>query len=387
MASLLAVTAPTPNSPEPTPASGDRRRGAARSLRRRSGARSSGRRRAVQLAGLVAGALLLGGCKLPTFYTFRSATGQERDTFTLYSATFIAAIVVGLITGGLILFAVFRYRRRSDAMPRQFQYHIPLEIFYTVVPVIIVLVLFGFTVTTENTVDTVPAHPVEKIEITAFQWGWKFDYLYQHRYVEGVRTENPDPVGLNGRTCAASAPNANWCLGPGLVMPVGETVDITLVSNDVVHSFLVPQFLFSRMALPGVRNHFAFTVRRAGIYRGQCNNFCGLYHAQMFFHVVALPPAQFAAWVHGPQTISDYSAGPIPTGPQSAAQVPGINPGGPSSPAGNTNGAGVRNGAPTPIGSVPASTPTGSQVGLGSGGNSSTSRSSTGATGSSSGGG
>lgn len=323
----------------------------------------------LQVATLAAGALVLGGCKLPAFYTQHPVTGQEQDSFNLYSATVIAAIVVGVITGGLILFAALRYRRRSDAVPRQFQYHIPLEIFYTVVPIAIVLVLFGFTVTTENTVDKVPANAPQKVTITAFQWGWKFDYVNQGRYVQGIRTEDPDPVGLGGKTCDASAPNADWCLGPGLVMPVGETVDITLVSNDVIHSFYVPQFLFSRQALPGVRNRFAFTVQHSGIYRAQCNNICGLYHSQMFFHVVALPPAQFDAWVHGPQTISDRSAGPVPTGPQSAVTgVPGLNPGGPTSSSGTIGNAGVNTNPVTPAeGSVPANLNTGGQLGSGSG--------------------
>ncbi len=273
--------------------------------------------------GLLALGVLLGGCNLPSFWAFKGATTQGHDAYLLYAGTFIAAIVVGAITYVLIMWAVVRYRRRSDAMPRQFQYHIPLEIFYTVVPIIIVLVLFGFTVVTENKVDAVSPDPALTVDVTAFQWGWKFDYVAQHRYVMGIRTEDPDPVGLDGQTCPASAHTPNDCLGPGLVLPVGKTVEISLVSNDVIHSFLVPEFDFSRMALPGVDNRFDFNVTKAGIYRAQCNNICGLYHAQMFFHVVALPPAQFEAWVHGPQTLPENQAPGIPSASQSAtAAVP-----------------------------------------------------------------
>ncbi len=276
--------------------------------------------------GLLSLGVLLGGCNLPSFYAFRGATTQGHDSFLLYAGTVIAAIVVGVITYFLILWAVLRYRRRSEAIPRQFQYHIPLEIFYTIVPIVIVLVLFGFTVATENKVDAVAPDPAVKVDVTAFQWGWKFDYVDQHRYVEGIRTEDPDPVGLDGQSCPASAKTPNDCLGPGLVLPVGKTVQIDLVSNDVVHSFLVPEFDFSRMALPGVVNRFDFNVTKSGIYRAQCNNICGLYHAQMFFHVVALPAAQFDAWVHGSQTLPDNQAGPVPSASQSAGTAVPLAP-------------------------------------------------------------
>lgn len=351
-ASVNSVIDPSPSTPEPRPSP------AADVAGRRRRFSTLARRRAAALFGLVAGAVVLGGCKLPTFYTYRGVTKQEHDSFLLYSGTVIAAIVVGVIVGALILWSVFRYRRRSDELPRQFQYHIPLEIFYTVVPIIIVLVLFAFTVKTENTVDAVAARPAVSVKITAFQWGWKFDYVDQHRYVIGIRTEDPDPIGLGGRTCTASAPTPNDCLGPGLVMPIGQAVDISLVSNDVVHSFYVPQFLFSRMALPGVDNRFTFTVDRGGIFRAQCNNICGLYHSQMFFHVVALPPAQFAAWVKSSQTLPDSSAGPVPTGPQSAVTVVPSLPSG----AGHTTSSGTG--------------PSSRSVGVGSGGGSLQGRSS-----------
>lgn len=389
MASVTAVIAPTPSTPEPDPSLGGGSGGARPPRRPHRGGAASARHRAVHLAAVLAGALLLGGCKLPQFYAYRPVTRQENSAFTLYSSTVIAAIVVGLITAGLIVFAIFRYRRRSDAMPRQFQYHIPLEIFYTVVPIAIVLVLFGFTVATENTVDAVPANPPVKVTITAFQWGWKFDYTNQHRYVEGIRTENPDPIGIGGKSCTASAPNPAWCLGPGLVMPVGERVNILLVSNDVVHSFYVPQFLFSRQAIPGVNNRFAFTVDRVGIYRAQCNNICGLYHAEMFFHVVALPKAQFDAWVHSSQTLPDNQTAALPTGQQSAtASVPSVNSNGATStspsPAGPTNSSGVVGNAGVKTGPVSSSGSssagvTSTKIGANTGG-------SAGATGSSSGG-
>jgi heme/copper-type cytochrome/quinol oxidase subunit 2 len=141
--------------------------------------------------------------------------------------------------------------------------------------------------------------------------------------IEGETLNDPDPVGLNGAACAP----ADHCLGPGLVVPAGKTVRIYLRSKDTIHGFYVPQFNFSRYAQPGVLNKFDLTVAHSGIYRAQCTQFCGLYHSEMFFHVVALPPAQFQAWLSTEQSAttaaarSSSGAGPAATGTAAAGHL------------------------------------------------------------------
>ena len=220
---------------------------------------------------------VLGGCQLPTFWGYRGSTSQAHSEFLMWSWTFIAALVVGGFVAALILWAVIRYRRRSDDMPRQFQYHGPVEVLYTVIPIVIVLVIFGFTVVSENNIDALAASPAVDVKITAFQWGWEFQYPNENITILGHTTEDPD-----------------------LVLPSGQTTQVTLVSQDVIHGFYVPEFNFSRYAQPGVTNKFDLTPVSASTpkdYRGQCTQLCGLYHALMFFHVTTLPPAQFQAWL------------------------------------------------------------------------------------------
>jgi cytochrome c oxidase subunit 2 len=249
--------------------------------------------RRIALIAAVALPVVLGGCELPTFQAYRGSTHQGHDEFLLWAGTFIAAIVVGVITAALIIWSIIRYRRRSDEMPRQFQYHTGLEIAYTAIPIVIVLILFGFTVWTENNMLDVSAHPAQIINVNAFQWGWQFNYSGQHVSVEGQTINDPDPIGLNGAACAP----ADHCLGPGLIVPAGETVRIQMRSLDTIHGFYVPEFNFSEYAQPGHLNMFDLTVQKAGVYRAQCTQFCGLYHSVMYFHVVALPPVQFQAWL------------------------------------------------------------------------------------------
>ena len=242
--------------------------------------------------GLAIGApLVLGGCNFyPTYGASRGATTQGQDTFKLYSGMMTTGIIIGGFVGILILFTVVRYRRNSDAMPKQIHENIPMEILYTGIPVLVVAVLFLFTVLTENNVDATVANnarittagtPVLQVKITAFQWGWRFDYPNNNVSVSGDVTNGPGG------------------LGPQMVLPVGETVQILLVSNDVIHGFYVRDFNFSRYALPGVDNRFDLNVINPGLYPGQCTQICGLYHSEMLFTVKGVTPSQFQIWTAG----------------------------------------------------------------------------------------
>ncbi len=232
--------------------------------------------------------LVLAGCNAyPTYGANRGATKQGQDTFKLYSGMMTTGIIIGGLVGLLILWTLFRYRKRSDEMPRQFHENIPIEVLYTAIPILIVAVLFVFTVLTENNVDaTVPStvtaatgKPVVNVKVTAFQWGWRFDYPGHDVAIAGETTNGPGGHG------------------PQMVVPVGETVQVTLVSNDVIHGFYVHDFNFSRYALPGVTNVFDLNVVRAGTYDGQCTQICGLYHSEMLFSVKAVNPPAFATWL------------------------------------------------------------------------------------------
>lgn len=291
-------------------------------------------RRPLAVLAIVGLPILLGGCELPNFLGYRGSTTQGHVEHLLWSGTFIAGLVVSGIVGLLILWSVFRYRHRSDEIPRQFQYHTLFEITYIAIPVIMVLVLFGFTVVAENKIDSIDPPSVQTVNVYAFQWGWEFSYAGKSVSVVGETLNDPDPVGLNGARCDPSVD----CLGPGLVLPAGQTVLINLRSKDTVHGFYVPEFNFSRYAQPGILNQFQLSVKNAGIYRAQCTQFCGLYHSQMLFHVVALPPSQFQAWLRSERATTNTPNSPPPKTPQNSTTTPttpnvgtnGFSPNGPT---------------------------------------------------------
>jgi cytochrome c oxidase subunit 2 len=202
------------------------------------------------------------------------ATEQGQEIGNLYHLMFYIAIGVASVVYGLILWCIVRYRRRkSDAdLPPQFRLNIPIEVTYVVIPVFIVIGIFAATFRTENRVDAVVANPKLVVNVTAFQWQWRFQYPKQH--VEIVGSTDRHPV---------------------LVVPVGQPVRINMSAADVNHAFFVPAFLFKRDAIPGFETHFDLNITRVGTYQGECAEFCGLNHADMYFSVKAVPPSQFSS--------------------------------------------------------------------------------------------
>jgi cytochrome c oxidase subunit 2 len=248
----------------------------------------------------------------PSYGADPGATKQGSDTFKLYSGMMTTGIIIGGLVGLLILYTVVRYRRRSDEMPKQFHENLPIEFLYTAVPIIIVGILFFFTVLTENNVDatqpvnatvTSSGRPVVDITVTAFQWGWRFDYT-------GLN------VGVVGET--TNGPNNK---GPQMVVPAGETVQITLLSNDTVHGFYLRDFNFSRYAQPGVTNIFDLNVLHTGTYDGQCTQFCGLYHSEMLFSIRSVTPSAFESWASAEVTAGHTLQG----SPSGAGNIPPPN--------------------------------------------------------------
>lgn len=212
-------------------------------------------------------------------------TTQDKWVYQLWNITYYIAIPLGAIVIGLIIWCAVRYHERvgHERIPRQVQYHIPLEIFYTIVPIVLVTVLFVYTYKDEDKVDALNK-PALVVQVDAFQWGWHFTYPNKYQVIGSVAAE----------------PSIDSTNLPVLTLPAGETVQINLNSLDVNHSFYIPKFLFKRDAIQGINNSFDFNIAAnlAGQrFIGECTQFCGVYHPFMRFWVKILPAAQFQTWL------------------------------------------------------------------------------------------
>ncbi|MDR7303081.1 aa3-type cytochrome oxidase subunit II [Haloactinomyces albus] len=219
----------------------------------------------------------------------------------LWTWSVIAALAVGVLVWGLIFWTVTFHRKKSDELPRQFQYNNPLEIIYTVIPFLMVVVLFYFTATTQNYVMAEEENPDEVVDVVAFQWNWEFKY-------PEYRTPSGQPVSTIGTSSRT----------PLLVLPTDSSIEYRLHSEDVIHSFWVPKFHFKRDTFPrpdknNQDNVFQNTIEQEGSFVGRCAELCGTYHSMMNFEVRALSPDKFERYMNlrtriNPATNQPYTA-------------------------------------------------------------------------------
>mgnify|MGYP001580213576 FL=1 len=207
--------------------------------------------------------------------------------------SWIVLLAVGLITWGLMGWAVIAYRRRKGqtGLPVQLRYNMPIEILYTVIPLILVLGMFFFTARDQTEIETQWENPDVEITAIAKQWAWDFQY-------NGEEEDNSDAVWTMG---IQAQPDKDGNIDkeqlPTLVLPVDQKVTIHLQSRDVIHSFWIIDFLYKKDMYIGKDNTWSFTPTRVGEYDGKCAELCGEYHSMMLFNVKVVSDAEYQTYL------------------------------------------------------------------------------------------
>lgn len=302
-----------------------------------SGTRSARRRRVALSATLAALALSLSGCSWQDALALgwpRGITPEAHAMHKLWLGSVIAALVVGVIVWALMFWcaAFFRKKKGDDEFPRQFGYNMPLELVLTVIPFVIISVLFYFTVVTQQKVLHKEPNPEVVVDVTAFQWNWKFGYQ-KVAFADGsFNYEGADPArkaaliskpegkdkhgeeevgairGLNPEDRSYLNFDKIETVGtseeiPILVLPQGKRIEFQQASADVIHSFWVPDFLFKRDVFPDPEaNHSenkwqVSEITETGAFVGRCAEMCGTYHSMMNFEIRVVPANDFKTYL------------------------------------------------------------------------------------------
>lgn len=266
---------------------------------------------------------------------------QEMGNFWVW--VWVAAWIIGIIMWTLMFYAIFAFSAKKaekdgkGEFPRQTGYNVPLELVLTTVPVIIIMTLFFFNVQVQDKATALDKNPQVTVDVTAFQWNWKFGYnkvsgellgtgqdyvgtdaeaqkraeesrTDDNHYAHGVKIEGGPIHGRAKDDYSYLRFNQIETTGatdeiPVLVLPTNTPIEFDLASADVAHSFWVPEFLFKRDAFPhplenqAERRFQIQEIQRTGAYVGRCTEMCGTYHAMMNFEIRAVTPEQFRQYI------------------------------------------------------------------------------------------
>jgi cytochrome c oxidase subunit II len=294
--------------------------------------------------------MVLTGCSSEEILRFgwpEGITPQAERMRELWTWSVVAALVMGILVWALTFWVVIAYRkkRNSPEFPRQTAYNVPLELLYTAAPFVAVCVLFYFTVVVQNYVLEEEDNPNVVVDVTAYQWNWKFGYRTvdagdgsapyngidevaqeavqpeEHVAAEGDEHESAGPIhGMPTEDLSYLNYNKIETLGsseeiPVLVLPTNQRIEFNLASSDVIHSFWVPEFLFKRDVNPHPANNASdptfqiSEIEREGAFVGRCAEMCGTYHAMMNFEVRAVSPERFAEYIELRKPVEDGGEG------------------------------------------------------------------------------
>ncbi|MEU8360804.1 cytochrome c oxidase subunit II [Nonomuraea sp. NPDC048882] len=208
---------------------------------------------------------------------------------SLWNGAWIAALATGAVVIVLILWASFfhRKRRAKAELPPQVRYNLPIEMLYTLIPLVMVSVFFFFTARDSEVLAKVDGDAPVKVKVEAYQWSWRFT------------------TTVDGKTLApvSGVPVSDFHQGPQLVLPVKKKVEFDLSSDDVIHSFWVPEFLFKRDVIPGIpennpgRKFQITTLDRTGVFAGRCAELCGVDHSRMLFSVKLVNEQEWSQYI------------------------------------------------------------------------------------------
>jgi cytochrome c oxidase subunit 2 len=224
-------------------------------------------------------------------------TATSRDIYWLHSFAYWVCVAIGVVVYGAMAWAIFHFRKSRGAVPAQFHDNTRLEIAWTIVPLLILIVLaVPATLILMRMRDT--ADPDLTVKVTGQQWRWRYDYIDQGvGFFSSLGQKSVDASKQASGIAPASVDNYLREVDNPLVLPIGKKIRFLFTATDVIHSWWMPALGYKVDANPGFINEAWTRIDEAGTYRGQCAELCGVGHGYMPIVVSAVAPAEFDAWL------------------------------------------------------------------------------------------
>ncbi len=230
-----------------------------------------------------------------------AATELARDIHWLDGMLLIIITVISLFVVGLLAYVILRYNARANKTPARFTHNSPLEVAWTVIPIVVLVFIGSFSLPVLFKQQEIPEADIN-IKVTGFQWYWGYEYTDEAVYFESFMIGQ----GANVADEAVTAELAEYGYEPehfrlatdtSVVVPVGATVVMTVTGADVIHSWTIPAFGVKQDAVPGRLAQLWFAAEREGVYFGQCSELCGKDHAYMPITVRVVSQEAYDEWL------------------------------------------------------------------------------------------
>ena len=229
----------------------------------------------------------------------QGVTSISREAYSLHMIALWICVGIGIVVFGAIFWTIFRHRKSQGAVAAHFHENTRLEVVWTIIPFIILVVMaVPATKALINMDDTKNADLT--IKITGQQWKWQYEYVDDGvHYTSALKSTSQDAAKRNSGIDPASVENYLLDVDKPLVVPVGKKVRFLLTATDVIHSWWVPALGFKKDAIPGFINEIWARVEQPGTYRGQCTELCGIGHGYMPIVLVAMNDTDYRSWLTG----------------------------------------------------------------------------------------
>ncbi|MCL6285329.1 cytochrome c oxidase subunit II [Ruegeria sp. 2012CJ41-6] len=239
-----------------------------------------------------------------------AATELARDLQWLDGLILVIITVICVFVAGLLLYAIFRYNSRVNPTPAKFSHYTPVEIAWTIGPILILVLIGAYSLPVLFKQQEIPEADLT-IKVTGYQWYWGYEYVDHEFEFESFML---DREGLE--EAGYSQDEYLLATDTAVVVPVGKIVVMQVTGADVIHSWTIPAFGVKQDAVPGRLAELWFKADKEGIYFGQCSELCGKDHAYMPITVKVVSQEVYDAWLKG--AIDEYAG--LPQSYQVAAQ-------------------------------------------------------------------